>query len=113
MKNNDKVGAMMKHILLPSFALFIAALSGTVDQAQTDTPQKMNESPKLEKKLTIDRLFGAPSLNGLSPTGVKYSPDGQRVTFLKGKADAPARYDLWQFDVKTGEQSLLVDSRLL
>ncbi len=73
----------------------------------------MTESPQQAKYLTIDRLYGAPSLNGLSPTGVKYSPDGRRVTFLKGREDDPSRYDLWQFDVATGEQSLLVDSKLL
>ncbi len=73
----------------------------------------MTESPQQAKYLTIDRLYGAPSLNGLSPTGVKYSPDGQRVTFLKGREDDPSRYDLWQFDVATGKLGLLVDSKLL
>jgi dipeptidyl-peptidase-4 len=44
---------------------------------------------------------------------VQYSPDGKRVTFLKARADEAARFDLWQFDVATGEQSMLVDSKLL
>ncbi len=63
--------------------------------------------------LTIERLYASPSLSGPSPMGVKFSPDGKRVTFLKAREDEGNRYDLWQFDVATGEQSLLVDSKLL
>ena len=64
-------------------------------------------------KLTIERLYSSPALSGPSARGVKFSPDGQRVTFLKGREEESSRYDLWQFDVATGEQSLLVDSKLL
>jgi len=66
-----------------------------------------------QKPLTIERLFASPSLSGPSPTGVKYSPDGKRVTFLQAREDEANRYDLWQFDVGTGAGSLLVDSQLL
>ncbi len=63
--------------------------------------------------LSIERLFASPSLSGSKPRGVAFSPDGRRVTFLKGRADDLSRYDLWAFDVETGQQSLLVDSTLL
>lgn len=66
-----------------------------------------------QNPLTIERLYASPSLSGPTPSGVKYSPDGKRVTFLKARADEAARFDLWQFDVATGEQSMLVDSKLL
>lgn len=66
-----------------------------------------------QEPLTIERLYASPGLSGPTPTGVKYSPDGKRVTFLKARADDTARFDLWQFDVATGAQSLLVDSKLL
>ena len=33
--------------------------------------------------------------------------------FLKAREDEGNRFDLWQFDVATGEQSLLVDSKIL
>ncbi|RAN30580.1 hypothetical protein HY3_05380 [Hyphomonas pacifica] len=75
------------------------------------SPAKAVSRPMTD--LTLERLYASPSLNGSSPMGVKYSPDGKRVTFLKAKETDQARYDLWQFDVATGEQSLLVDSRLL
>ncbi len=63
--------------------------------------------------LSIEPLFASPSLSGSKPRGVTFSPDGQRVTFLKARAGDLSRYDLWAFDVTTGEQSLLVDSTLL
>tara|TARA_R110000787_G_scaffold3702_5_gene14357 strand:+ start:44839 stop:47073 length:2235 start_codon:yes stop_codon:yes gene_type:complete len=63
--------------------------------------------------LTLERLYASPSLSGPAPRGVKFSPDGQRVTFLKGRTGEQDRLDLWQFDVASGAQSLLVDSQLL
>ena len=66
-----------------------------------------------QKPLTIERLFASPSLSGSTPSGIKYSPEGKRVTFLKALDNDGSRYDLWQFDVATGEQSMLVDSKLL
>ena len=64
-------------------------------------------------QLTLERLYASPALSGTSPRGVKFSPDGKRVTFLKARADDQSRFDLWQFDVATGAQSLLVDSSLV
>ncbi|MEM6946462.1 MAG: prolyl oligopeptidase family serine peptidase [Pseudomonadota bacterium] len=64
-------------------------------------------------QLTLERLYASPGLSGPTPRVVKYSPDGARVTFLKPREDDVSRLDLWQFDVATGAQSLLVDSTLL
>ena len=75
--------------------------------------ETQSQDPMASKELTIERLYASPSLNGPSPTGVKYSPDGKRVTFLKAREEDASRYDLWQFIVETGEQSILVDSTLL
>ena len=64
-------------------------------------------------ELTLERLFTSPSLTGAAPLGIKYAPDGRRVTFLKAKPEDQQRHDLWQFEVETGLPSLLLDSRLL
>lgn len=61
-------------------------------------------------RLTPERLYASPSLAGAPPRAVRFSPDGKRVTFLKPRADDLSRFDLWQFDVATGAQSMLVDS---
>lgn len=63
--------------------------------------------------LPLERLYASPSLSGPVARMVKYSPDGMRVTFLKSRPDEQNRFDLWQYDVATGQQSMLVDSRLL
>lgn len=62
--------------------------------------------------LTIDRLFDAPALSGPTVIGLKVSPDGSRVTYLKGKTDDKDRLDLWETDL-AGNARLLVDSQVL
>ncbi|MAP95931.1 MAG: S9 family peptidase [Ponticaulis sp.] len=100
---------MHKELLLPLFALFSAACMSSSAHSQDERASSMTDAPRL----TIERLYDSPSLNGPSPRGVKFSPDGTRVTFLKGREDDASRLDLWQFDVASGEQSLLVDSKIL
>lgn len=67
----------------------------------------------VSEEFTIERLEGSPTINGASVQGLKMSPDGKRVTFLKGKAENAAQLDLWEFDIDTGQSSLLVDSATL
>ena len=63
--------------------------------------------------LTIDRLYASPSLSGETAGEVRYSPDGKLVTFTKARDDDQSRFDLWAYDVATGEASMLVDSLAL
>ena len=64
-------------------------------------------------ELTIDRLFDAPALAGPTVVGLKISPDGSRVTYLKGKADDKNRLDLWEYNIRDGVARVMVDSREL
>jgi dipeptidyl-peptidase-4 len=92
-------------------ASWIAALLACAFPACSDTaPASLMPDPS---RLTLERLYASPSLSGPSPRGVRFSPDGKRVTFLKPRADDLSRFDLWQFDVATGAQSMLVDSALV
>lgn len=96
-----------------SFLLVLCiAACGTADGEPTH-PETASVAETNTNLLTIERLYAAPSLSGPSPRGVKFSPDGSRVTFLKARADEGNRWDLWQFDVATGEPSMLVDSKIL
>lgn len=61
-------------------------------------------------KLTLERVFASPSINGPTPRGVKLSPDGTLVTSLRPRADDRERFDLWAMDTKTGAWRMLVDS---
>lgn len=69
--------------------------------------------PAMAEKLTVDRLFSDPDLNGPGPRALKLAPDGSRVTFLRGRADDQNQLDLWQFDVVGGAATRLVDSSAL
>ncbi|MCL1049904.1 S9 family peptidase [Shewanella abyssi] len=63
-----------------------------------------------DKPLTIERMYASPALAGTSPRGLKLSPDGKRVTYLAGRKDDQHFYDLWQMDVASGKQRLLLDA---
>jgi len=65
------------------------------------------------KKLPLERLTASPNLAGDLPQSVKISPDGSRLTFLKAKATDFRVLDLWQRDMNTGSETLLVDSESL
>ncbi|MCQ8850371.1 S9 family peptidase [Alteromonas stellipolaris] len=60
--------------------------------------------------LDIERIFASPSLDGNAPRALKVSPDGERVTFLKGKQTDYERLDLWEYHIDSGETRLLFDS---
>ena len=107
-------GRRMFKFLISTLALTLAACSGPAAQTPDlpETSALADTDLPAQKELTLESIYTGASLSGPVPNGVKYSPDGKRVTFLKD-ADGDSRYDLWQFDVETGEPSLLVDSRLL
>ena len=63
--------------------------------------------------LTLERLFAAPELAGAGLRGLRFSPDGTRVTWLQGSAEDKDRLDLWAYDIKTRKKARLVDARAL
>ncbi len=65
------------------------------------------------EQLTIERIYSSPSLHGQTPKSLKFSPDGSRVTYLQGKSDDLYRYDLWEYNIASKENRLLVDSQSL
>ncbi len=65
------------------------------------------------EQLSIERIFSSPSLNDPTPKSLKFSPDGSRVTYLQGKSDDLNHYDLWEYNLQSKENKLLVDSQAL
>ncbi len=63
--------------------------------------------------LTIERLFASPDLSGSTPVALKFSPDGSRVSYLKGKAEDLRQQDLWEYHLRDRSHRLLVDSSRL
>jgi dipeptidyl-peptidase-4 len=72
-----------------------------------------NATVNASEILTVDRLVEDPALSGPAPRLLKLSPDGQRVTFLRGKDDNQSVSDLWEYHVPSRQTRLLVDSASL
>jgi len=70
----------------------------------------MNEA---SPDLTFERVFASPSLNGSSPRAAKLSPDGKYLTLLRNRDEDSERYDLWGYEIASGEWRMLVDSEKL
>lgn len=60
------------------------------------------------EKLTIERLFSAPSLVGEKPRSLRFAPGDNYLSYLKGSESNPDRYDLWLYDIKKAEHTRLV-----
>lgn len=70
----------------------------------------VTSSSHLYAELSIERIFDSPSLSGNHLRNVQVSPDGNRVTFIKGKDDDYERYDLWEYNIAESKTRLLFDS---
>jgi dipeptidyl-peptidase 4 len=58
--------------------------------------------------LSVERIYDVPALSGAAPIGLKISPDGKRLTFLRGTVQQAQVLDLWQYDIARGKETLLV-----
>jgi dipeptidyl-peptidase-4 len=64
-------------------------------------------------KLTLDRVFSDPPLSGPAAKGVRLSPDGNSVTWIKPRVENSGVTDLWIADVAGGEPRRLIDAMAL
>jgi dipeptidyl-peptidase-4 len=69
--------------------------------------------PASAERLTLDRIHADPALSGPGVRSLRVSPDGERVTFLRGRADNQFQLDLWEFNMKDKTMHRLVDSKQL
>jgi dipeptidyl-peptidase 4 len=60
-------------------------------------------------ELTVARVFAAPGLDGSAPLGVKISPDGALVSYLRTESSDQTTLDLWVRPVRGGKEMLLVE----
>ncbi|KAF1693639.1 S9 family peptidase [Pseudoxanthomonas jiangsuensis] len=65
------------------------------------------------QKLTLEAITGTAPLSGPTLMKPHVSPDGARVTFLRGKDADRNRLDLWEYDIASGQTRLLVDSSVV
>ncbi len=67
----------------------------------------------VQQSLTLEAITGDAPLSGPTLTQPKVSPDGARVTFLRGKDDNRFQLDLWEYNVASGKTQRLVDSKVV
>jgi len=101
---------MNKKFNISSFFMVCALF--TSQQVLAEEPVKTS-TEQVSEQLSIERIYSSPSLNGQTPKSLKFSPDGSRVTYLQGKSDDLNRYDLWEYNLESKENKLLVDSQAL
>lgn len=65
------------------------------------------------KQITIERIFESPELDGSLSMSFKFSPNGERLSFLRPKPGNFEVLDLWEYDLKTGNPRELIDSAKL
>ncbi len=63
--------------------------------------------------LTVERLFSDPPLTGTLPSNLQFSPDGERIAYLKIADDDRERTDLWQYRIAGGAHSLWLNAKAL
>ncbi len=100
---NVKHASFRRAVIISRFGAALAALALGVALV----------APAHAEKLALERLFAAPDLAGTTLRGVKISPDGKLVAYLRARDDDKDRFDLWAFDVRQARHRQLVDSRTL
>jgi len=66
------------------------------------------------KPLTVERIYGEPSLSGKLTQGVEWSPDGKLLSYFRALHGGPsAETEIWVLDVATGARRVLVDAEKL
>ncbi len=66
--------------------------------------------PHSSKSLTVERIYGGPSLGGYLARGIEWSPDAKRISYLER---AGGRAELWTMDAAKGDRKVLVNANVL
>ncbi|HET6604761.1 MAG TPA: S9 family peptidase [Xanthomonadaceae bacterium] len=67
--------------------------------------------PVAAEQLTLDAITGDTPLSGPTLRNPRFTPDGERVLFLRGREDDRNQLDLWAYDIDQRRMRRLVDSR--
>src|SRR3984893_15854428 len=73
-------------------------------------------APSTSRTLTVDRIYGEPSLSGQLTSGLAWGPDGKRIGFFSTVTTGATRAtgkELWIMDAASGKSQLLVSASKL
>lgn len=93
-------------------ALLLASTSASALIAGVPQAASAQEAPAAQR-LTPERVFANPDLNGPRARGVALSPDGALVTYLRARDDDQSVTDLWAARVDGGAPFRLIDANAL
>jgi dipeptidyl-peptidase 4 len=91
-------------LLFPTLAILILgslALGRVLAQSRP--------APAASKPLTVERIYGEPSLSGRLTKGLEWSLDGKLLSYFNSSSEVPAApSEIWVVDVATGARRVLV-----
>jgi dipeptidyl-peptidase-4 len=97
-----------------TFALSLALCGESVRAGGESSGQEDSARTNLIRELTVERIYGEPNLSGTLTTGVEWSPDAKRISYLERNPQGNnAGTELWTMDAATGERKVLVNSETL
>ena len=73
-------------------------------------PSPSLAKPRPSKSLTVERIYGSPSLSGRTTPGIEWTPDGKRISYLRRESDG---VEMWTIDAATGDRKVLVKASVL
>lgn len=85
-------------------AIFFAVVCPIVVPAQTGSSAA---------QLTVERIYGAPSLSGKLTEGVQWLPDSTRISFMQADSSDPSQAELWVMNAASGQKSVLLNAAQL
>jgi dipeptidyl-peptidase-4 len=96
-------------------AILLLVLCGGYVRAGVKTSER-SDPPQANqtRELTVERIYGKPSLSGSPTTGIEWSPDSKRISYLvRGPQGSNTGTELCTMDAATGERKVLVNSETL
>ena len=98
----ERLSQLLRYRIVPAFLLIaLAAALGALPAGAQARPSK---------SLTVERIYGAPSLSGRLVQGIQWSPDGERISYLEHDG---SRVEMWTMDATKGERKILVNANVL
>jgi dipeptidyl-peptidase 4 len=89
--------------------VWIVCVEPPVAAAQAPSPT----AQAAPKALTVDRIYGEPSLSGHPVAGLEWAPNGKQISFFKetpSERGGETKKELWAIDAASGKSSVLVSA---
>ena len=108
-----QIGFMARAFTI-GFVLFVTVCGGSAGARRASSAQTAPSHTDPTRQLTVERIYGEPSLSGSPTTGIEWSPDSKRISYLvRGPQGSNTGTELWTMDAATGERKVLVNSETL